>query len=80
MQGGFVGLYPLAARLYPTEIRTTGIGWAIGAGRSGAVLGPIVAGFLVGAGFTMATNFIIFSVPCIIAGIAAMAIKSENVS
>ncbi|MDA0348674.1 MAG: MFS transporter [Verrucomicrobia bacterium] len=80
MQGGFVGLYPVAARLYPAEIRTTGVGWAIGAGRLGAILGPIVAGQLVGAGFTIATNFIIFAIPCIIAGMAAMAIKSNNVS
>jgi len=80
MQGGFVGLYPVAARLYPAEIRTTGVGWAIGAGRSGAILGPIVAGQLVGAGFTIATNFIIFAIPCIIAGFAALAIKSKNVS
>jgi AAHS family 4-hydroxybenzoate transporter-like MFS transporter len=80
MQGGFVGLYPVAARMYPAEIRTTGIGWAIGAGRFGAILGPIIAGQLVGAGFSMATNFIIFAIPCIIAGFAAMAIKSKNVS
>ena len=80
MQGGFVGLYPVTARMYPAEIRTTGIGWAIGAGRFGAILGPIIAGQLVGAGFSMATNFIIFAIPCIIAGFAAMAIKSKNVS
>lgn len=80
MQGGFVGLYPVAARLYPVEIRTTGVGWAIGAGRFGAVLGPILAGYLVSAGLSITTNFIIFAIPCIIAGIAAIAIKSPNVS
>lgn len=80
MQGGFVGLYPVATRIYPTEVRTTGIGWAIGAGRLGAVFGPIAAGYLVGAGLSIATNFIIFAVPCIIAGIAAFAIKSKEVS
>lgn len=80
MQGGFVGLYPLAARLYPAEIRTTGIGWAIGAGRFGAVVGPIIAGYLVGAGLSLTTNFIIFAIPCIIAGIAAFRISSEHVS
>ena len=80
MQGGFVGLYPVAARIYPSEIRTTGVGWAIGAGRLGAVIGPIIAGYLVGAGLTIGTNFIIFAIPCIIAGCAALMIKSENVS
>ena len=80
LQGGFTALYPVAARLYPPEIRTTGVGWAIGAGRLGAVLGPILAGFLVGAGFSLTTNFIVFAVPCLLAGIAVVYIKSEDVS
>ena len=46
IQGGFVGLYAVAARLYPTEYRTTGIGWAIGAGRLGGVLGPLAGGVM----------------------------------
>jgi benzoate transport len=80
MQAGFVGLYAVAAQMYPSQIRTTGVGWAIGAGRLGAVLGPILAGYLVAAGLTLALNFIIFSVPCIIAGVAAISIKSNEVS
>lgn len=48
-QGGFNVLYAVAARIYPVEIRTTGVGWAIGAGRLGAVISPIVAGYLVAA-------------------------------
>jgi len=80
MQGGFVGLYPVAARIYSAEIRSTGVGWAIGAGRLGAVFGPILAGYLVGAGLTVATNFIIFAIPCTIAGITATQISSSKVS
>jgi benzoate transport len=80
MQGGFIGLYPLAARLYPVEIRATGIGWAIGAGRIGAVVGPIAAGYLMGAGFSVVANFVIFAVPCAVAGVAAMLITADGVS
>lgn len=79
-QGGFNVLYAVAARIYPTEIRTTGIGWAIGAGRLGAVIAPIVAGYLVGAGLSIDTLFIIFAVPSVIAGIATISIKSPEVS
>ena len=50
MQGGFTGLYSVATRLYPTEVRTTGVGWAIGAGRTGAIAGPILGGILIGMG------------------------------
>ncbi len=80
IQGGFVGLYSVAARIYPTEIRTTGIGWAIGAGRLGAILGPVAGGVLIGMGLSMTANFIIFAVPAVVAGIATMLIKSDEVS
>ncbi len=72
IQGGFVGMYSLAARLYPTEIRATGVGWAVGAGRIGAIVGPALGGLLIGAGLSMAANFIIFAVPTVIAGIFVM--------
>jgi benzoate transport len=68
-QGGFTGLYAVAAKVYPTEIRSTGIGWAIGLGRSGAVVGPAAAGFLIAAGFSMSANFYIFAVPMALGGL-----------
>ncbi len=70
-QGGFTGLYGAAAKVYPTEIRSTGIGWAIGLGRSGAVVGPAIAGYLITAGLGMAANFFIFAVPMAIGGLIA---------
>ena len=70
-QGGFMGLYAVAAKLYPTSIRGTGIGWAIGLGRFDAVVGPAVAGYLIAAGFDMSMNYYVFAVPMAIAGILA---------
>jgi predicted MFS family arabinose efflux permease len=70
-QGGFTGLYSAAAKAYPTEIRTTGIGWSIGLGRSGAVLGPAAAGYSIAAGLDMSANFYIFAVPMAIGGLVA---------
>jgi len=70
-QGGFTGLYAVAAKVYPTEIRSTGIGWAIGLGRLGAVAGPVIAGFLIAAGVSMSGNYFIFAVPMAIGGLMA---------
>jgi MFS transporter, AAHS family, vanillate permease len=70
-QGGFTGLYAIAAKVYPTEIRSTGVGWAIGLGRLGAVAGPWVAGYLIAAGLDMSTNYFVFAVPMAIGGILA---------
>jgi benzoate transport len=44
--GGIVGLYAILARVYPADARAAGTGFAIGIGRSGAVLAPITAGYL----------------------------------
>ena len=74
-QGGFTGLYAVAAKVYPTEIRSTGIGWAIGLGRSGAVVGPAAAGFLIAAGFSMSANFYIFAVPMALGGLISYWLK-----
>jgi benzoate transport len=70
-QGGFTGLYGAAAKAYPTAIRSTGIGWAVGLGRSGAVAGPAAAGYLIAAGLDMSANFYLFAVPMAIGGVIA---------
>ncbi|TDJ12481.1 MAG: MFS transporter [Gammaproteobacteria bacterium] len=80
VEGGFVGLYVVAARLYPTELRTTGVGWAIGAGRTGAIAGPFVGGILVAYGLSIGANFRWFAITLVFAGIFTMLIKSDRVS
>ena len=80
VQGSFVGLYAVAARMYPTAIRSTGIGWAIGMGRLGGILGPILGGVLVGLGLGMAESFLFFALPSLIAGIITLKISSQSIS
>ena len=79
VQGGFVGLYAVAARFYPTEIRSTGVGFAMSAGRVGGIVGPLLGGLLIGAGLSMTANFMIFAVPTLLAGIATFMIKSKEI-
>ena len=76
-QGGFTGLYAVAAKVYPTEVRSTGIGWAIGFGRSGAVVGPALAGVLIAAGLGMSGNYLLFAVPVAFGGLVAYWLKVE---
>lgn len=80
LQGGFVGLYAVAARMYPTEFRTTGVGWAIGIGRLGGIIGPVAGGLLIGLGLSMAANFLWFAIPTVFAGIITMRISSKEIS
>jgi MFS family permease len=52
---GIVGLYAIFAHAYPTHVRASGTGFAVGMGRGGSVLAPIIAGFLFEAGVTLPT-------------------------
>ncbi|OWJ79378.1 MULTISPECIES: MFS transporter [Haematobacter] len=70
--GGFNAFYGLAASLYPAAVRSTGIGWAMGVGRFGAVVGPTFGGMLIGAGASLSTVMIVFAIPLVIAAIAAI--------
>jgi AAHS family benzoate transporter-like MFS transporter len=54
---------------YPTKLRATALGFALGVGRIGAVLAPQVGGLLLDAGLGVGSNFAAFSVA---AGCAAV--------
>ena len=69
LQGAFTAMYALTARVYPTAIRATGIGWAAGLGRIGAILSPVIAGYLVAQGWEMYSLFLLFAVPIIAASV-----------
>jgi benzoate transport len=68
--GSMVGLYALIPSLYPAAVRNTGVGWASGIGRLGAILGPYVAGLLVGAGWASSTIYLLFGAPMLLAVVA----------
>jgi benzoate transport len=50
-----VGMYAIFAQAFPTHVRASGTGFAIGVGRGGSVLAPIIAGFLFTAGYSLPT-------------------------
>ena len=49
-QGSLSGLMITATRFYPTDIRSTGVGFVAGFGRFGAIAGPLAGGLVLGAG------------------------------
>ena len=50
---GVVGLYGILAQAFPTHVRATGTGFAVGTGRAGSVLAPIIAGYLFHLGYSL---------------------------
>lgn len=51
--GAIVGMYSIFAQAFPTHVRAFGTGFAIGIGRGGSVLAPMLAGFLFQAGYSL---------------------------
>lgn len=66
----------LAAEVYPTAIRSTGVGWALGIGRIGSILGPLLGAALVGKTPRL---FMMAAVPLLVASIAAFAAGAVGV-
>lgn len=76
VQGGFNGIYPFLSNIYPSKIRATGIGFSVGFGRFGAILGPFLFGYFLDLGWSIQTLFVLFSIPLLLMGIAVWLIKS----
>ena len=63
-------LYANTAQFYPLAIRSTGIGWASGVGRIGAIVGPLLGGSLMAAALPLKMNFLVFAIPGLVAALA----------
>ena len=69
--------YAYVGQYYPMAVRATGIGWASGVGRSGAIVAPIVIGVLVGMALPLQLNFIAIAIPAVIAALAVLLIDRK---
>lgn len=76
--GSVVGLYSLFAKVFPTHVRATGTGFAIGVGRGGAALAPVLAGYLFAAGFGLQTVAICMAAGSLIAAGALSLLKERS--
>jgi AAHS family 4-hydroxybenzoate transporter-like MFS transporter len=67
--GSQAGIMSLSALTYPQPIRSTGVGWALGAGRVGTICGPLVAGVLLDLGFHSQKIFVLAAIPAFTAAL-----------
>jgi AAHS family 4-hydroxybenzoate transporter-like MFS transporter len=68
--GGQITANAMAAMFYPTPIRATGVGWALGVGRFGSIVGPLLGGFLLAKGVAPSQLFLFSVVPTLVAALA----------
>lgn len=74
--GGQIGANALAATYYPTSLRSTGVGWALGIGRIGSIVGPLVGGILIANHWKPDALFLAAAVPAAVAAMAALALST----
>jgi AAHS family 4-hydroxybenzoate transporter-like MFS transporter len=65
VQGAQAGLNALAAIFYPTSIRSTGLGWCLGIGRIGSIVGPLIGGMLLSLAWTPRQIFLAGVLPAL---------------
>jgi AAHS family 4-hydroxybenzoate transporter-like MFS transporter len=76
--GGFfalgiqLGLNAVCAMIYPTHVRSLGAGWALGVGRVGSIVGPLVGGILVSAKLPIQTLYLYGAIPFAVGAVGAI--------
>ena len=70
--GAQAGINVLAASFYPTAIRSTGLGWALGVGRVGSIVGPVIAGMMLSIGWRPHQILLAGAIPALIATAAVL--------
>ena len=73
--GGQIAANALAAAFYPTAVRATGVGWALGIGRVGSIVGPLVGGVLLSMKWSAAEVFMTAAGAALCAALAAFSLS-----
>lgn len=73
--GAQPSLNALAGTFYPTYLRSTGVGWALGIGRAGSIVGPVMAGQFLARAWSTTDIFLALAVPAVISAGAMLALR-----
>jgi AAHS family 4-hydroxybenzoate transporter-like MFS transporter len=73
--GGQIAANALAAAFYPTSVKATGVGWALGIGRIGSIVGPVVGGMLLEQKWSAAAVFMAAAGAALCAALAAFSLS-----
>jgi benzoate transport len=71
------GMYAIFAKAFPTHVRASGTGMAVGVGRGGSVLAPIIAGFLF-TSYTLPTVSLLMGLGSLVAAMVLLNLRVEE--
>jgi len=69
VNGALSAQHAVTAEIYPTFVRSTGVGWALTIGRFGAIFGPLLGGYLQSQGYSFRQYFDVFAIPCLLCAV-----------
>ena len=75
--GAQVGVTALASMTYPVTMRATGLGWALGVGRVGSIVGPTIGGILLATASDPRAVYLGCVLP-VLAGMIAVALLKQR--
>jgi AAHS family 4-hydroxybenzoate transporter-like MFS transporter len=73
--GGQPGINAFAATYYPTYLRSTGVGWGLGIGRIGAIVGPMIGGELMRLRWSTQEMFVAAAIPALVSALAMFSLR-----
>jgi AAHS family 4-hydroxybenzoate transporter-like MFS transporter len=73
--GGQPTVNALSASDYPTYLRSTGIGWGLGIGRAGAIIGPVLVGELIRRQWSVQDIFHASAIPALISAVVMFSLR-----
>jgi benzoate transport len=78
INGCIAGAYTVGPPLYPSNVRSVGMGWALGMGRIGAILSPTIAGLLKDAGASATQLYIGAAAVVALCALALVAVRKHD--
>jgi len=77
MNSAVAGYYLLFAQVFPTHVRATGTGFAVGVGRGGAMLAPVIAGFMFQSGFRLPLVAALMAIGSLLSAVALSMVRVQ---
>jgi AAHS family 4-hydroxybenzoate transporter-like MFS transporter len=77
--GGQPSVNALSATFYPTYLRSTGLGWSLGVGRVGSIVGPVTAGWFIGQQWSTHAIFLALAVPASLSMLFVFLLRWTNI-
>ena len=78
VNGAIVGMYAMFAQAFPTHVRAFGSGFAIGLGRGGSFLAPIIAGYLFQFGYGLPVVAVVMGLGSTMAAVSLLLLKTPD--